>query len=75
MHCINCASAVEKRLRAVPQVESARVHYPPAAPSSRMAKIVDIAALQSALAPEGYSLTPGVDEAAPPRAEYLQGLC
>lgn len=28
MHCINCAGEVEKRLRAVPHVEGARVHYP-----------------------------------------------
>jgi sulfite exporter TauE/SafE/copper chaperone CopZ len=61
MHCINCAGAAERLLRTVPQVESARVHYPSGYALIRHAEGIDVAALQAALASDGYTLTPGVD--------------
>ena len=64
MHCVNCAGAVEKRLRSVPSVESARVHYPSGRAVIAHRDDLDVAALQAALAPEGYSLAPGLNEAA-----------
>jgi sulfite exporter TauE/SafE/copper chaperone CopZ len=64
MHCINCAGAVERLLRAVPHVQRVRVHYPSGRAAITHADPVDVAALQSALAPDGYTLSPGVVEAA-----------
>jgi len=66
MHCINCAGAVERLLRAVPQVQGARVDYPSGRAVIRHGESVDLAALRSALAADGYTLAPG-DEAASPR--------
>jgi uncharacterized protein len=64
MHCINCSAAAERLLRAVPKVESARVHYPSGHAVIRHAEDLEVTALQAALAPEGYTLILGVDEAA-----------
>lgn len=71
MHCINCAGAVEKRLRAVPHVEGARVHYPSGRAVIAHREELDIAALQAALAPEGYTLAAGTDETPPPSRNTL----
>ncbi len=72
MHCINCASAVERLLRAVPEVQSARVHYPSGRALIAHGEAVDLTALQSALAPDGYTLTSGTDQAALPRRNTLK---
>jgi len=68
MHCIKCAGAAERLLRAVPDVESARVYYPSGLAVIRHTQGFDVAALQVALAPDGYTLVPGVD-AVPPLHE------
>jgi copper chaperone CopZ len=68
MHCINCAGAAERLLRVVPDVESARVYYPSGLAVIRHTQGFDVAALQVALAPDGYTLVPGVD-AVPPLHE------
>jgi uncharacterized protein len=65
MHCINCAGAAERLLRAVPHVESARVYYPSGLAVIRHTQGLDVTTFQSALAPDGYTLLSGV-EAVPP---------
>jgi uncharacterized protein len=67
MHCINCADAVERLLRSVPQVQRARVYYPSGRATITHGAGLDIGTLQSALAPDGYTLAPGAQEAAPRR--------
>ena len=67
MRCTGCASAVEGLLRAVPQVQSARVSYPSGRAVIEHGGAVDVAALRSALALKGYTLTPGAAAAASPR--------
>jgi sulfite exporter TauE/SafE/copper chaperone CopZ len=72
MHCINCAGAAEKLLRAVPHVETARVHYPSGRAVIGYSEGLDVTAIQAALAPEGYSLAPGADAASPVRGNTLK---
>jgi sulfite exporter TauE/SafE/copper chaperone CopZ len=61
MHCANCAVAVERRLMALPQVESVRVDYPSGQAVITHKGELDISTLQSALGSEGYGLSKAED--------------
>ena len=62
MHCVNCVVAVERHLKALPQVESASVAYPSGKAVITHTGELDIAALQNALSAEGYGLSRATSE-------------
>ena len=57
MHCINCAVLIERRLQAVRQVRRVSVTYPAAYALITHSGQLDLAALQTALGDDGYTVT------------------
>lgn len=62
MHCANCVVAVERHLKALPQVETVSVSYPSGKALIIHTGEIDVPALQSALTTEGYGLSLAADE-------------
>jgi copper chaperone CopZ len=56
MHCSNCAGAVERQLKASPQVRHVKVDYPAGRAVVRHTGEPGIADLQEAVADEGYTV-------------------
>lgn len=56
MHCSNCAGAVERQLKALPQVRHVKVDYPAGRAMVRHAGELGIADLQKAVADDGYTV-------------------
>jgi uncharacterized protein len=54
MHCGNCAFAVERQLKSLPNVGSATVAYPSGQAAIEHVGELDLTQVQAALAPEGY---------------------
>ena len=57
MHCVNCAVLVEQRLRELPQVKRVSAEYPAGHVVVAHTGDLDIADLQTAVRPDGYSLS------------------
>jgi sulfite exporter TauE/SafE/copper chaperone CopZ len=77
MHCLNCAVAVERKLRAVPGVREVHVEYPSGRARITHSDPLELATLQEALAGEGYTLSAMEDPSPPASAprgarDYLE---
>ncbi len=57
MHCDKCAATVERLIKGLPQVQRVSVDYPAARAIVAHAGELDLAALQAAVAEDGYSLS------------------
>ncbi len=57
MHCANCAVAVERKLGTLPGVQAVHADYPSGRVRIIHAGSLELAALQAALAPDGYTLS------------------
>jgi copper chaperone CopZ len=57
MHCDKCAATVERLIKGLPQVQRVSVDYPAAHAVVTHSGGLDLAALQAAVAEDGYSLS------------------
>ena len=57
MHCDKCAATVERLIKGLPQVQRVSVDYPAARAIVTHSGELDLAALQAAVAEDGYSLS------------------
>jgi sulfite exporter TauE/SafE/copper chaperone CopZ len=57
MHCANCPVVVERKLKALPQVQSVEVKYPTGRARVEHAGELDIATLQTTLEEDGYTVS------------------
>ena len=71
MHCGNCAFTVERLLQTLPGVARVQAEYPSGQTTLEHAGELDLATLNAALAPEGYTASLG-EEQAPTRQRREQ---
>ena len=76
MHCVNCPGLIESRFRSLPQVRTAKVLYPEGCAHVTVTDPLSVAALQDAVARDGYTVSAAVPGGAlpAPRVHSLRDI-